>query len=29
MYMCLDIDLAIIIGGRAGTMFELTILSGI
>lgn len=26
--MCLDVDLAIIIGGRVGTMYEITILSG-
>ncbi|MCX6793267.1 MAG: hypothetical protein NTY12_04555 [Candidatus Falkowbacteria bacterium] len=27
--MCLNVDCAIIIGGRVGTMFEVTILSGI
>jgi predicted NAD/FAD-dependent oxidoreductase len=26
--MCLDVDIAIIVGGRVGTMYEATILSG-
>ena len=29
LVMCLDIDAAIIIGGRVGTMYEATILSGL
>jgi len=28
LYMCLDIDIAIVIGGKVGTMFEVTLMSG-